>query len=67
VAASRDALVAGFVPGIALNWSWPDTLAHAVALAVSSGPDGDVDLDAYERLLPEVVVAARAARRRQIR
>jgi tagatose 6-phosphate kinase len=67
VAASRDALVAGFVPGIALNWSWPDTLAHAVALAAASGPGGDVDLDAYERLLPAVVVTSRAARGRQIR
>jgi tagatose 6-phosphate kinase len=67
VAASRDALVAGFVPGIALNWSWPDTLAHAVALAASSGPDGDVDLDAYERLLPAVVVTTRGARSRQLR
>jgi tagatose 6-phosphate kinase len=55
--ASRDAMVAGFVPGIALAWSWPDTLAHAVALAASSGPAGDVDLEAYERLLPKVTVA----------
>jgi 1-phosphofructokinase family hexose kinase len=55
--ASRDAMVAGFVPGIALSWSWPDTLAHAVALAASSDPAGDVDLDAYERLLPKVTVA----------
>lgn len=58
--ASRDALAAGFVPGIALSWSWPDTLAHAVALAASSGPAGEVDLDAYERLLPEVRVSAHA-------
>jgi tagatose 6-phosphate kinase len=56
--ASRDALAAGFVPGIALSWSWPDTLAHAVALAASSGPAGEVDLDAYERLLPKVRVSA---------
>jgi tagatose 6-phosphate kinase len=55
-AASRDALAAGFVPGIALSWSWPDTLAHAVALAASSDPAGDVDLEAYERLLPRVIV-----------
>jgi tagatose 6-phosphate kinase len=53
---SRDAMVAGFVPGIALSWSWPDTLAHAVALAASSDPGGDVDLEAYERLLPKVTV-----------
>jgi tagatose 6-phosphate kinase len=54
--ASRDAMVAGFVPGIALAWSWPDTLAHAVALAASSDPAGEVDLEAYERLLPKVMV-----------
>jgi tagatose 6-phosphate kinase len=59
-AASRDALAAGFVPGIALSWSWPDTLAHAVALAASSGPAGGVDLDAYERLLPDVIVTEQA-------
>jgi tagatose 6-phosphate kinase len=54
--AFRDALAAGFVPGIALSWSWPDTLAHAVALAASSGPAGEVDLETYERLLPDVIV-----------
>jgi tagatose 6-phosphate kinase len=52
----RDALVAGFVPGIALAWSWPDTLRHAVALAASALPDGEADLAAYEVLLPEVTV-----------
>lgn len=52
----RDGLVAGFVPGIALGWSWQDTLRHALALAVSAAPDGDVDLAAYEALLPEVAV-----------
>jgi tagatose 6-phosphate kinase len=55
-AATRDAMVAGFVPGVALSWSWPDTLAHAVALARSSSPGGEVDLEAYERLLTEVTV-----------
>jgi tagatose 6-phosphate kinase len=55
-AATRDAMVAGFVPGVALSWSWPDTLAHAVALARSSNPAGEVDLEAYERLLTEVTV-----------
>jgi tagatose 6-phosphate kinase len=60
MAAFRDALVAGFVPGTALSWSWPDTLAHAVALAASSDPDGDVDLEAYERLLPQVTVEQHA-------
>ena len=54
--ASRDAMVAGFVPGIALAWSWPDTLARAMALAASSDPAEDVDLEAYERLLPQVIV-----------
>ena len=67
VAVSRDAVVAGFVPGIALNWSWPDTLAHAMALAASADPDGDVDLEAYERLLPGVIVAGRPDAGRQIR
>ena len=59
-AAFRDALAAGFVPGIALSWSWPDTLAHTVALAASSGPAGEVDLEAYERLLPRVIVTSQA-------
>jgi tagatose 6-phosphate kinase len=52
----RDALVAGFVPGIALGWSWPDMLRHAVALATAVSPDGDPDLGAYEELLPQVMV-----------
>lgn len=52
----RDALVAGFVPGIALGWSWPDMLRHAVALAASASEEGEVDLVAYEKLLPEVTV-----------
>jgi tagatose 6-phosphate kinase len=60
VPAARDALVAGFVPGIALKWSWPDTLAHAVALAASCDASGDVDLEAYERLLPQVTVRQHA-------
>jgi tagatose 6-phosphate kinase len=59
-ASDRDALVAGFVPGIALAWSWPDTLAHAVALAASWDPAGEVDLEAYERLLPRVSVLSLA-------
>jgi tagatose 6-phosphate kinase len=57
LAGRRDALVAGFVPGIALGWSWPDTLRHAVALSESVTPDAEPDLDAYEKLLPEVTVA----------
>jgi tagatose 6-phosphate kinase len=52
----RDALVAGFVPGIALGWSWPDILRHAIALAASVSPDGEADLAAYEKLLPDVTV-----------
>jgi tagatose 6-phosphate kinase len=52
----RDALVAGFVPGIALAWSWPDMLRHAVALAAAVSADGAPDLSAYEALLPQVTV-----------
>ncbi len=52
----RDALVAGFVPGIALGWSWPDMLQHALALTDSVTPDGEADLRAYEKLLPTVSV-----------
>jgi tagatose 6-phosphate kinase len=55
-AMSRDALVAGFVPGVALSWSWPDSLKHAVSLAATAGLAGDVDLVTYERLLPQVIV-----------
>ena len=53
---SRDGLVAGFVPGTALGWSWPDMLRHALALASSVSPDGEVDLDAYELVLSGVRV-----------
>jgi tagatose 6-phosphate kinase len=52
----RVGLVAGFVPGIALGWSWPDMFRHALALALSAAPDGEADLTAYEALLPEVTV-----------
>ena len=55
---SRDAMVAGFVPGIVLGWSWPDMLAHAVALASATLRTGEVDLDAYERRLPDVRIDA---------
>jgi tagatose 6-phosphate kinase len=58
LAMSRDALVAGLVPGVVLRWSWPDSLRHAVSLAAAAGPDGEVDLAAYERLLPDVVIDA---------
>jgi tagatose 6-phosphate kinase len=57
---SRDGLVAGFVPGTALGWSWPDMLRHALALASSVSSDGDVDLDAYELVLSGVTVARSA-------
>jgi tagatose 6-phosphate kinase len=55
--AFRDALVAGLVPGIALAWSWPDMLRHAVALAASAAPGGAADLTAYEALLAGVEVS----------
>jgi len=53
---SRDALVAGFVPGVALGWSWPDSLKHAVSLAAAADQAGGVDLVTYERLLPQVAI-----------
>jgi tagatose 6-phosphate kinase len=64
---ARGALVAGLVPGQLLDWSWPDRLRHALALAaggagawtrVPGGPEGrdHVDLDAYERMLDAVRV-----------
>jgi fructose-1-phosphate kinase PfkB-like protein len=56
---ARDALVAGLLPGLVLGWSWPDRLRHAVALAGAVLPSGDVELDAYERLLPAVRVTRR--------
>ena len=59
--AFRDALVAGLVPGIALAWSWPDMLRHAVALAASAAPGGAADLTAYEALLTEVEISGPGA------
>lgn len=56
-AGRRDALVAGFVPGIALGWSWPDMLRHAAALAASVSRSGDADLASYESLLPQVAIS----------
>ena len=53
---SRDALVAGFVPGVALGWDWPDSVRHAVSLAATAGLGGVIDLVTYEQLLPEVVI-----------
>jgi tagatose 6-phosphate kinase len=54
--AVRDALVAGFVPGISLGWSWPDMLRHAAALAAAVQPSGAADLAAYETLLARITV-----------
>ncbi len=54
--ALRDALVAGLVPGIALAWSWPDILRHAVALGAAWSPDGGLDAEAYEDFLTAVDV-----------
>jgi tagatose 6-phosphate kinase len=51
-----DALVAGLVPGIALAWSWPDALAHAMAMTAAWCDPGELDIEAYEQLLPEVEV-----------
>jgi tagatose 6-phosphate kinase len=53
---SRDALVAGLIPVLLEGWSWPDTLRHAIALGAAADAAGEVDLDAYDMLLPEVVV-----------
>lgn len=53
---SRDALVAGLIPVVAAGWSWPDTLRHAIALGVAADSVGEVDMDAYEMLLAEVIV-----------
>jgi tagatose 6-phosphate kinase len=54
--AFRDALVAGLVPGIALAWSWPDMLRHAVALAAAWQADGEFDIKVYEETLINVAV-----------
>ena len=53
---AREALVAGLIPGLLVGWPWPDRLRHAVALAAAALPSGEVDLEAYERLLPAVPV-----------
>lgn len=51
-----DALVAGLVPGIALGWSWPDILQHAIALGAAWRSDGELDVQKYERVLASVDV-----------
>jgi tagatose 6-phosphate kinase len=53
---SRDALVAGLVPGVALAWSWPDILRHAVALAAAWSADGELDVQTYEQTLISVEI-----------
>jgi tagatose 6-phosphate kinase len=60
---SADALIAGFVAGIALGWSWPDTLRHAVAIASTWDPDGQLDEAGYEQVLSEVSVERRTPQR----
>jgi tagatose 6-phosphate kinase len=57
----RDALVAGFVPGIVLGWSWPESLVHAVAMATAAGQDGEIDLVRYESQLAAVRVREAAS------
>jgi fructose-1-phosphate kinase PfkB-like protein len=57
VPGSRDALVAGLIPAVAEGWSWPDTLRHAIALALTADEAGEIDLDAYDLLLPEVIIS----------
>jgi tagatose 6-phosphate kinase len=54
---SADAVVAGLLPAITQGWAWPDALRHAVALGASADLLGEVDLDAYDLLSPEVVLA----------
>jgi len=53
---SGEAVVAGLVPAVAQGWPWPDSLRHAVALGAATDPAGEVDLDGYELLSPEVSV-----------
>ena len=54
---TAEAVVAGLLPAITQGWPWPDALRHAVALGASSDPLGEVDLDAYDLLSSEVVLA----------
>ena len=54
---SAEAVVAGLLPAITQGWSWPDALRHAVALGASADLLGEVDLDAYDLLSSEVVLA----------
>jgi len=55
-----DATAAGVARGLAHGLAWPEILTHAVALgaaAVLAPVAGEVDLDAYRRWVPQVVVA----------
>ena len=54
---SAEAVVAGLLPAVVQGWAWPDALRHAVALGAAADLLGEVDLDAYEMLSPEVVLA----------
>jgi tagatose 6-phosphate kinase len=54
---SAEAVVAGLLPAVVQGWAWPDALRHAVALGASADVLGEVDLDAYDMLSSEVVVA----------
>ena len=54
---SAEAVVAGLLPAVTQGWPWPDALRHAVALGASADPLGEVNLDAYELLSSEVVLA----------
>ncbi|MGI8446189.1 MAG: 1-phosphofructokinase, partial [Streptosporangiaceae bacterium] len=51
------AVVAGLLPAVAQGWAWPDALRHTVALGASADLLGEVDLDAYDLLSSEVVLA----------
>lgn len=54
---SAEAVVAGLLPAVVQGWAWPDALRHAVALGASADLLGEVDLDAYDLLSSEVVLA----------
>jgi tagatose 6-phosphate kinase len=53
---SGEAVVAGLLPAVVRDWTWPDTLRHAVALGAAADPGGEVDLDGYDLLAAEVSV-----------
>ncbi len=54
---SAEAVVAGLLPAVTQGWPWPDALRHAVTLGASADQFGEVDLDAYDLLSSEVVLA----------